>query len=129
MSKIWECKIGEVDTERLGHGADLSMRQAVREAYTRLAGQAPNFIFSGWGGALTENERVIVDEHRVVRNKMTEEFAEKWSAVQEGRESSQAVYAQTALLMWMVRHRDFIDALIKDNRPSSARAGQAEEAG
>jgi hypothetical protein len=57
--KIWECKIGEV--EGIPYGADFPMRRAVEEAYKRITGQAPDFIFSGWGAELTDMERQIVD--------------------------------------------------------------------
>lgn len=59
--KIWSCKIGEVDKAKLSDGADLPMRQAVKEAYIRITGQAPEFLFSGWGAELTEIERSIVE--------------------------------------------------------------------
>lgn len=57
--KIWECKIGECDSKQLPNGSDLPMRQAVREAYRKLTGQEPEFIFSGWGAELTESERDV----------------------------------------------------------------------
>ena len=60
--RIWDCKIGRIDDGRLCDGADAPMRRAVREAYTRLTGQEPNFIFSGWGATLTPIEQEIVDE-------------------------------------------------------------------
>jgi hypothetical protein len=59
--KIWDCKIGEVDAEKLPHGADLPMRQAVRKGYKELTGEEPLFIFSGWGGKLDEGERAVVE--------------------------------------------------------------------
>lgn len=57
--KIWTCKIGEV--EGIPDGADLPMRQAVAEAYKRITGKDPKFIFSDWGGTLTSGERAVVE--------------------------------------------------------------------
>jgi len=60
MAKIWSCKIGEVDADLLPDGADFPMRMAIAEAYRSITGKEPNFIFSGWGAELTENERWAV---------------------------------------------------------------------
>ncbi len=65
--KIWSCKIGEcedADLLRDGkyYGADLPMRQAIAEAYRRVTGKEPNFIFSGWASELDPIEREIVSE-------------------------------------------------------------------
>jgi hypothetical protein len=60
-TKIWTCKVGEVSSDLLPKGADLPMRKAVARAYLEITGQEPDFIFSGWGGELTENERAVVD--------------------------------------------------------------------
>lgn len=59
--KIWDCKIGEIDAAKLPLGADLPMRRAIEDAYYRLTGEYPQFLFSGWGGKLTESERAVVD--------------------------------------------------------------------
>lgn len=56
---IWECKIGE--TGRLPKGSDAQMRRAACDAYRSLTGTEPVFIFSGWGGALTDAERRVVN--------------------------------------------------------------------
>ncbi len=53
---IWTCKIGE-NVDALPPGADSPMRAAVARAYREITGRDPDFIFSGWGGALTEGER------------------------------------------------------------------------
>jgi hypothetical protein len=58
--QIWTCKIGEVDVSKLPHGSDLTMRQAVEEAYHLLTGEWPEFIFSGWNAELTPVERAVV---------------------------------------------------------------------
>jgi hypothetical protein len=60
---IWECKIGDADPEvRLRmNGIDLPMRDAVAAAFLALTGKRPDFIFSGWGSQLTENERAVVE--------------------------------------------------------------------
>jgi len=65
--KIWECKIGEVDESALPRPADIPMRQAVEEAYRKLTGQEPDFIFSGWGAELTEGERAAHENRMPVR--------------------------------------------------------------
>lgn len=53
--KIWFCKIGEA--ESVPEGADGPMREAVEAAYKDLTGREPGFLFSGWGGQLSEAER------------------------------------------------------------------------
>lgn len=58
--KIWDCTIGEV--EDVPDGADAPMRRAVREAYVKLTGKEPVFLFSGWGGQLTDVQREVVNE-------------------------------------------------------------------
>lgn len=60
MSKIWTCKIGEVAT--IPPGADGPMREAVSEAYHAITGTWPEFLFSGWGGELTDLERAVADD-------------------------------------------------------------------
>jgi hypothetical protein len=53
-TKIWTCKIGEALPDDVPGGADLPMRESVARTYRRLTGREPDFIFSGWGGELTE---------------------------------------------------------------------------
>lgn len=60
--KIWQCKIGEVDASKLPSGADLPMRKAIARAYKEITGEDPQFIFSGWGAELTEDERAVVED-------------------------------------------------------------------
>lgn len=65
LMKIWTCKIGELTQEEwdeLGAGIDSPMRKAVEEAYYTLTGRHEEFIFSGWGGELTEAERAVVED-------------------------------------------------------------------
>lgn len=57
--KIWTCKIGEVNEEDVPDGGDLPMRQAIRKAYQELTGRDDVFLFSGWGGELTDIERAV----------------------------------------------------------------------
>ncbi|VVC06105.1 Uncharacterised protein [uncultured archaeon] len=59
---IWECKIGCADGMKLPAAADMPMRYAIREAYMKLTGDEPDFIFSGWGANLTYSERKVVFE-------------------------------------------------------------------
>ena len=51
-----------------GHGlpdwSDRLMREAVVRAYVEITGQEPHFIFSGWGGELTEAERAVVEKRK-----------------------------------------------------------------
>lgn len=61
MLKIWDCKIGEIDSSLLPAGSDGPMRRAVEEAYFNITGVRPEFIFSGWGAELTPAEREVVD--------------------------------------------------------------------
>ena len=58
MGKIWECKIGAVDS--LPEGSDLPLRQAVQAAYKELTGRDELFCFSGWGGKLDKIEEGIL---------------------------------------------------------------------
>lgn len=58
--QIWTCKIGG-SAEPLPPGADMPMREAVAEAYRKITGIEPEFVFSGWGGSLTEPERAVVE--------------------------------------------------------------------
>ena len=62
--RTWECKIGFADFSRLPPGSDGPMRQAVKQAFMELTGHEPLFIFSGWGGTLTDDERECVDFYR-----------------------------------------------------------------
>ena len=57
---VWTCKVGY--GEHLPPGADGPMREAVAEAFERLCGGEPDFIFSGWGDVLSEGERAVVDD-------------------------------------------------------------------
>jgi hypothetical protein len=60
--KIWSCKIGEVDPEKVPQGSDAPMRDAVAKRYRYLTGADPGFIFSGWGDDLDESERAVVED-------------------------------------------------------------------
>lgn len=51
--RVWTCKIGFAADATLPEGADGPMRQAVKEAYTKLTGKEPLFCFSGWGRELS----------------------------------------------------------------------------
>lgn len=55
--QIWECKIGSVSLDKLPPGSDNPMRNAIREAYMRLTGQEPEFLFSSWNAELDEYEQ------------------------------------------------------------------------
>lgn len=65
MSKIWSCKIGEVDSLPIS-GADHPMRQAVEKAYKEITGEDCKFCFSGWGAELDEIERAVVEDREPV---------------------------------------------------------------
>lgn len=58
--KIWTCKIGQ--TKDIPKSADLYMRKAIAAAYYEITGERCDFIFSGWGGELTENELAVLEE-------------------------------------------------------------------
>jgi hypothetical protein len=60
--KIWTCKIGEANFNH--HEMDAPMRKAIAKAYLEVTGVEPTFIFSGWGGELTEGERAVVEDKR-----------------------------------------------------------------
>jgi hypothetical protein len=61
--RIWRCKIGG-PVNWLPDGADLPMRKAIQEAFTRLTGREPEFTFSGWGAKLVESERAVVEDRK-----------------------------------------------------------------
>ena len=73
-TKIWECKIGEVDS--VAGCADYPMRQAVAAAYKAITGAEPVFIFSGWGASLTEYERAVVENRPPAPEKTVQEIME-----------------------------------------------------
>ena len=62
--RVWDCKVGCEEPLALEDGSDLPMRHAVREAFKNVTGIEPEFLFSGWGGELTESEAAVV-ENRV----------------------------------------------------------------
>lgn len=70
-TKIWSCRIGEV--LELPPGADMPMRQAVSDAYQKITGWQPDFIFSGWGGELSEGERAVVENRPIAIAEREEE--------------------------------------------------------
>ena len=76
-TKIWECKIGEVDS--VAGGADYPMRQAVAAAYREITGAEPVFIFSGWGALLTEAERAVVENRLPAPATAPEQQECKWT--------------------------------------------------
>jgi hypothetical protein len=57
----WFCQIGETERGELPHECDGPMREAVREAYLKITGKEPKFIFSGWGDELQECRRAVVE--------------------------------------------------------------------
>lgn len=61
-TKIWFCKIGEINRDSLPDGSDLPMRVAIGKAYREVTGKEPDFIFSGWAGILSDAERSVVDD-------------------------------------------------------------------
>lgn len=79
--KIWTCKIGEVPEGVLPDGADRPMRDAVARMYVALTGEENIFLFSGWGGQLTEGERAVV-ENREPRPSAEVEVARLQAALQ-----------------------------------------------
>jgi len=49
---VWSCAIGMIDRKRLPQGSDSPLRRAVGKIFKRLAGEAPSYFASGWGGRL-----------------------------------------------------------------------------
>lgn len=58
---IWFCKIGG-EVGDLPSSADGPMREAITRAYRKITGSEPGFLFSGWGGTLTEPQRAVVED-------------------------------------------------------------------
>lgn len=65
--QIWFCKVGGPTAVPLPRGADAPMRAAIQSAFAGLAGVEPAFIFSGWGGELTEGERAVHENREPAR--------------------------------------------------------------
>ena len=93
VKKIWFCKIGESDN--VPHGGDAQMREAIATAYKALTGHKPEFIFSGWGGELTEPERAVVENRLPVESPQS--AARSSDAPSAGRTSLTAHVAADAL--------------------------------
>lgn len=60
--KTWRCWIGEVDPDAVPEGGDSLMREQVELAYHELTGHMPTFVFSGWGGVLSEAYRAAHED-------------------------------------------------------------------
>lgn len=69
MREAWECTIGSRNGVHIPPGADLPMREAVREAYTRITGEQPEAIFSGWGATFSEPQRAVIENRLPVIDK------------------------------------------------------------
>ena len=88
IERIWKCKIGG-KVSALPRGADLPMRRAAAQAFREVAGEDPEFLFTGWAGELTEGERAVVEDREPVYEKTETgkiatlekrlEEAEKWN--------------------------------------------------
>jgi hypothetical protein len=61
---VWTCKIGWADLTDFPNGMDAPMRAAVEHAFLNLIEKEPEFIFSGWGGELTEPELAAVEDRK-----------------------------------------------------------------
>jgi len=59
MMKIWMCKIGECDESDVPSGGDFPMRRIVEAGYLAVTGKHCDFLFSGWAGELTKEERAV----------------------------------------------------------------------
>lgn len=82
QERIWECKIGgPVLSDAVPSGADLPMRRAIRHAFKDITGSDAEFIFSGWGGSLTEAERAAHENREP-----SEEYYHKWLKEQHAEE-------------------------------------------
>lgn len=55
--RVWQCKIGTLETMKLPWGSDWPMRNAAKAAYFETVGEHPEFISSGWGQELSEAEK------------------------------------------------------------------------
>lgn len=73
--RIWTCKIGG-RVSGLPNGADLPMRRAIYSAFQAVTGRESEFIFSGWGGELTEGERAVIEDRLPVEQAPAAETAE-----------------------------------------------------
>lgn len=62
--QIWWCKIGGRTKVPVEQGGDLHMRLVVIKEFEELTNTKPEYIFSGWNGQLTEEQRLSVDACR-----------------------------------------------------------------
>lgn len=58
--EAWSCTIGDLAGVEIPPGADLPMRDAVRDAYIRLTGKEPQACFSGWGATFDAGQREVI---------------------------------------------------------------------
>lgn len=65
------------------------MRDAVSDAYTRITGHAPAFIFSAWNADLTEEERAV-HEHRIPTDCPQTRWSDEYVADLQQRFTQQA---------------------------------------
>jgi hypothetical protein len=113
MGDIWVCKIGEAN--ELPKAADGPMRKAVTKAYEELTGNEPDFVFSGWGGELTEYERAAHEDRMPIEENVeargTTEFNDLISI--QGRDGNwnyssymRGLYNGMELMMAVIERRD-----------------------
>lgn len=124
-SKIWFCKIGEVDPAYVPDGADLPMRKAVREAFTAITGKEAEFVFSGWGATLDEAERAVVEN----REPSPEHYAD-WLKREAAPELYEALKGAETLLTTLIiheDHRDVVAELIRERTKIRAALLKAKE--
>jgi hypothetical protein len=102
VNNIWTCKIGETLGQPLPPGADGPMRTAVEDAYLRLTGNEADFVFSGWGGELSEWERAA-HEDRLPFEETDDELvnllataADRWGALGVARVAARMAGQTTA---------------------------------
>lgn len=111
--QIWTCKIGGA-SPGLPLGADLPMREAIREAFRIVAGAEPQFCFSGWGGKLTEIQRSIVENrpHDPSKCDDVESLKEQLAAAVKRAEAAEAALrVQTKQIGVACDKHDLIHAL------------------
>ncbi len=87
--RVWDCKIGGDIPMELPDGADFPMREAVGRAFKTLTGVDAEFNFSGWGGALTEIERAVVEDRDPVPDPISSypEFVKRGNFTENARDA------------------------------------------
>jgi hypothetical protein len=114
----WTCAIGEIPRDELdrvklahdGQTAESMLRAVVEETWDELFGVSPEFTFSGFGSALPERERAVVEDREPDPVVMLAELAAQRDVTLGGIEHYPPTVAENAglnaadFVEWIRRH-------------------------